>query len=112
MSSPSSNSSILFSSLLGGEFSEICGNLLYVLAVKQGLLKEKQDGTYTPIFEAGKKGLINVLHRWHDLLEENEIPMPTAKEIAKKISNPDGKSYRESTIGKYLEHFRILRSYN
>lgn len=53
-----------------------------------------------------------MLERWYVLSVEHEIPMPTAKEIAKKISNPGGKSYKESTIGKYLEHFRILRSYN
>lgn len=81
----------------------------YGLAVKHGLLEEK-DGTYTPIFEDGKKGLKNVVERWYELSLDYKIPMPTAKDIAQKISNPDGKSYKESTIGKYLEQVRILRN--
>lgn len=80
----------------------------YVLAVKQGLLKEKQDGTYTPIFEAGKKGLINVLHRWHDLLEENEIPMPTYEDIANKVRKENGEAYNKNSIRNYLSRVGSL----
>lgn len=80
----------------------------YVLAVKQGLLKEEQDGTYTPIFEAGKKGLINVLHRWHDLLEENEIPMPTYEDIANKVRKENGEAYNKNSIRNYLSRVGSL----
>lgn len=123
MSSPSSNSSLLFSSLLFWaenfqkfeeifrnfwKFPETAENLLYVLAVKQGLLKEKQDGTYTPIFEAGKKGLINVLHRWYALSVEHEIPMPTYEDIANKVRKENGEAYNKNSIRNYLSRVGSL----
>ena len=79
------------------KFPETAENLLYGLAVKHGLLEEK-DGTYTSLFEDGKKGLKNVLERWYALSVEHEIPMPTYEDIANKVRKENGEAYNKNSI--------------
>ena len=81
----------------------------YVLAVKHGLLEEK-DGTYTPIFEEGKKGLKNVLRRWYELSEGNEIPMPTYDDISNKLRKEEGGKYKKNYIRNCLQEFRYEKN--
>ena len=78
----------------------------YVLAVKQGLLKEEQDGTYTPLFEDGKKGLMNILARWYELLEKHEIPMPTYDDLSNKLRKTGGEKYKKNYIRNCLQELR------
>lgn len=77
----------------------------YVLAVKQGLLEEK-NGTYTPLFEDGKKGLKNVLERWYALSVEHEIPMPTYNDLSNKLRKTGGEKYKKNYIRNCLQELR------
>ena len=69
-------------------------------------MKEEQDGTYTPIFEDGKKGLKNVLERWYALSVEHEIPMPTYNDLSNKLRKTGGEKYKKNYIRNCLQELR------
>lgn len=58
------------------------------------------------LFEDGKKGLMNILARWYELLKKHEITMPTYNDLSNKLRKTGGEKYKKNYIRNCLQELR------